>query len=241
MATRTAQTSPQVYARIAGALYLLIIVIGFSNQFFVKDNLIVSGDAAATANNIIAHEPLWRIGATGGLILLAFAVATTLILYVLLRPASKNLALLSVFFNLVGIAVEAVARLSLFAVLFLLGGEGYLKTFEPHQLYALAYLVIRVDAYGFGVSLLFFSCHLFLNGYLIFKSGYFPRTIGILLILGSLSYLTNSLAFFLAPAFAEMIFPILVLALIGELSLSLWLMLKGVNVEQWDKRAAASA
>jgi hypothetical protein len=219
----------------------MIIVIGFCNEFFVKGKLIVSGDPTATASNIMAHESLWRIGATGGLILLACAIATTLILYVLLRPASKNLALLSAFFNLVGIAVEAVARLSLFAVLFLLGGQVYLKAFESHQLHALAYLVIRLDAYGFGVSLLFFSCHLFLNGYLIFKSGYFPRTLGILLMLGSMSYLANSLALFLAPAFAEMIFPILVLAFIGELSLSLWLMGKGVNVEQWKQRAAESA
>jgi hypothetical protein len=101
----------------------MIIVIGFCNEFFVKGKLIVSGDPTATASNIMAHESLWRIGATGGLILLACAIATTLILYVLLRPASKNLALLSAFFNLVGIAVEAVARLSLFAVLFLLGGH----------------------------------------------------------------------------------------------------------------------
>jgi len=241
MTTRTAETSPQVYARTAGVLYLVIIVIGFWSEFFVKGNLIVSGDATATANNIMAHESLWRLSVAGQLIELACAITVTLILYVLLRPVNRNLALLAAFFNLVSIAVEGITRLSLFAVVLLLGGADYLEAFEPQQLQGLAYLVLRLDSYGFGISLLFFSFRLSLNGYLIFRSGYLPRTLGVLLILGALSYLTNSLVLFLAPTFANMIFPILALAFIGELSLSLWFIVKGVNVPKWEKRAAESA
>src|SRR5438093_13407569 len=94
------QTSPQVYARIVGVLYLIIIVIGFCSEFFVRDKLVVAGDVTATANNIVASESLWRISIAGGLILLVCAVALTLIFYVLLRPVNKNLALLAVFFNI---------------------------------------------------------------------------------------------------------------------------------------------
>ena len=169
------------------------------------------------------------------------AVAVTLILYVLLRLVSKNLALLAAFFNLLSIAVEGVTTLSLFAALVSLGHAGYLKAFEPNQLHTLAYLCLKLYDYGFGVSLVFFGCCLFLYGYLIFRSGYFPKTLGVLLILGSLSYLTNSFALFLAPTFADRIFPILVLAFIGETSSCLWLLVKGVDAPKWEEKASRLA
>ena len=236
MTDRALETSPQVYARIGGWLYLIIIVAGIFAELFVRDKLIVSGDATATANNIMASELLFRISVAVEQIWLVCAVALTLILYVLLRPVSNNLALLAAFFNLVSIAVEGVSTVSLFAVLFLFGGAGYLKAFEPNQLHALAYLALKLYDYGFGTSLVFFGCCLFLSGYLIFRSGYFPKTLGVLLIIASLSYLTNSFALFLAPKFAGTIFPILVLAFIGEVSFSLWLIVKGVNVSKWEDR-----
>src|SRR5713226_6757470 len=105
--TDTVETSPQLYARIGGVLYLIIIVIGFCSEFFVRDKLVVSGDVTATANNIMASESLWRITIAGELILLVCAIALTLILYVLLRPVNKTLALLAVFLNLVELPIEA--------------------------------------------------------------------------------------------------------------------------------------
>jgi hypothetical protein len=111
MKDRITETSPQVYARIGGVLYLIIIVIGFCSEFFVRDKLVLSGDVTATANNIVTSESLWRISIAGELILLVCAVALTLILYVLLRPVNKNLALLAVFFNLVEFPIEAVSKL----------------------------------------------------------------------------------------------------------------------------------
>ncbi|MGZ3496726.1 MAG: DUF4386 domain-containing protein [Vulcanimicrobiaceae bacterium] len=239
MTDRAVETSPQAYARIGGVLYLIIIVAGLFAEIFVRDKLIVSGDATATANTIMAHESLFRISVAIEQIWLVCAVGVALILYVLLKPVSENLALLAAFFNLVSIAVEGVATVSLFAALFLLGGAGYLKAFEPHQLHALAYLSLKVYDYGFATSLVFFGCCLFLYGYLIFRSGYFPKTLGVLLIIGSLSYLTNSFALFLAPKYAAMIFPILLLPFIAETSLCLWLIVKGVNVPKWETQIRA--
>jgi len=236
MADRRAETSPQLYARIGGLLYLFIIVAGIFAEMFVRDKLIVSGDAAATVNNIVASEPLYRFSVAVEQIWLACAVAVAVILYILLRPVSNTLSLLAAFFNLVSIGIEAVASVSLFAALFPVGSSGYLKAFEPSQLQALAYLSLKTYDYGFAASLVFFGCRLFVYGYLIFKSGYFPKTIGVLLIVASVSYLINSFSLYLAPTLANAIFPILVLAFIGELSFCLWLIVKGVNLEQWNAR-----
>ena len=233
------QTSPQVYARIGGVLYLIIIVIGFCSEFFVREKLVVSGDVTATANNIMASESLWRITIAGALILLVCSIALTLILYVLLRPVNKTLALLAVFFNIVEFPIEAASKLCLFAALFLSGNADYLKAFEPHQLHALVQMSLKLHDYGFGIDLVFFGFACLVYGYLLFRSGYFPRPLGILMAIAGLSYLTNSFTLILAPAYAGTISLILVLALIGELSLCLWLMVKGVDEQRWKEQASA--
>src|SRR2546430_12904885 len=216
MKERITETSPQVYARIGGVLYLIIIVIGFCSEFFVRDKLVVSGDVTATANNITASESLWRISIAGELILLACAVALTLILYVLLRPVNKDLALLAVFFNIVEFPIEAVSKLCLFAALFLSGNADYLTSFEPHHLHALVKISLKLHDYGFGFYLVFFGFACLANGYLLFRSGYFPRTLGILLAIAGLSYLAISFSLILAPAYVGRCFLILVLALIAD-------------------------
>jgi hypothetical protein len=163
-----------------------------------------------------------------------------LIFYVLLRPVNRNLALLAVLFNLVQTAVLVANKLNLMAALFLLGSADYLKAFEPHQLHALSYLSLKLHDYGFGVGLIFFGCECLVVGYLIFRSGYLPKTIGVLMQIAGLCYLTNSFALLLAPPFANMLFPaILVPAFIGELSLCLWLLVKGVNISKWEALASA--
>src|SRR5438132_2851974 len=234
---RVRETSPQVYARIGGVLYLIIIVIGFCSEFFVRDKLVVSGDVTATAKNIVASESQWRISIAGDLILLVCAIALTLIFYVLLRPVNKNLALLAMLFNIVEFPIEAVSKLCLFAALFLSGDADYLKAFEPHQLQALAKVSLKLHDYGFGIDLVFFGFACLVYGYLLFRSGYFPRTLGILMAIAGLSYLANSFTLILAPAYIGRIFLILVFALLGELSLCLWLMVKGVNVPKWSEKA----
>ena len=242
MTDRTVETSPQLYARIGGVLYLIIIVLGIFGEAFVRDRIFVSGDAAATAANLRSLESLWRFGIATELFLLICAIALTLIFYVLLRPISKELALLAVFFNLVSLAVEAVAALDLVAALFPLGNAGYLKAFPPEQLYAMASLAIKSHSYGFGVALIFFGCTCLILGYLIFKSGFLPKALGVLMQIAGLSYLTDSFALILAPTFANRIFPaVLVPAFVGEASLCLWLLVKGVNVEKWEEKANANA
>lgn len=234
MADRTVETSPQRYARIGGALYLIIIVVGIFGEAFVRDRLIVSGDAGATAANIRAMESLWRFHIAAELFLLICAVALLLILFVLLRPVSRHLAWLAVFFNLVSISLEAAITMYLIETLFPLGNAPYLKAFDPEQLYALASLSLRSHSYGFGVSLIFFGCFCVVIGYLIFRSGYLPKTIGILMQIAGVCYLTNSFTLILAPSFANRIFPAIVIpAFVGEASLCFWLLVKGVNLEKW--------
>src|SRR5438128_1474815 len=191
MTDRTVETSPQLYARIGGVLYLIIIVIGLIGEAFVRDRLIVSGDAAATAANIMSHESLWRFHIAAELFLLICAVVLLLILYALLRPVSRDLALLAVFINLVLIGIEAATTMYLLQALFPLGNAGYLKAFTREQLYAMASLSLKSHGYGFSVSLLFFGCFCLIVGYLIFRSGYLPKAIGVLMQIAGLSYLTT--------------------------------------------------
>ncbi len=239
MTDRTVETSPQLYARIGGVLYLIIIVLGIFGEAFVRDRIFVSGDATATAANLRSMESLWRFGIATELLLLICATALTLIFFVLLRPVSRELALLAVFFNLVSVAVEAVAALGLVTALFPLGNAGYLKAFPPEQLYVMASLAIKSHSYGFGVALIFFGCVCLILGYLIFKSGFLPKAIGVLMQIAGLSYLTDSFALILAPTFANRIFPaVLVPAFVGEASLCLWLLIKGVNVPKWEEKAS---
>ncbi len=238
MEERRIDASPRALARVGGLLYLIIIVIGLFGEMFVRGR-IVSGDAAATAANLRSMEPLWRFGIAAEFILLSCAIALTLIFFVLLRPVSRDVAYLAVFFNLVSIAVEAAAALNLVAALFPLGNAGYLKAFAPEQLYAMASLAVKAHGYGFGVALIFFGFECLILGYLIFKSGFLPKTIGVLMQIAGWCYLINSFALILAPALANRLFPAILLpAFVGEASLCLWLLVKGVDVERWKEAAA---
>jgi len=240
MTSRAAETSPQIYARIGGILYLMIIIAGALGEIFIRGKLIVSGDTISTANNIMASPLLWRTGIVGDIMMHVFDIPLMLVFYILLKPVNKNLAVLAVLFNLIQTAVLVANMLNLLMPLFLLGNAEYLKVFEPNQLDTLTYLFLKLYDYGFGIGLIFFAFTCFVLGYLIFRSGYFPRILGVLMAIAGLSYLTNSFTLLLAPAYAGRIFPVLVLALIGELSLCLWLLLKGVNEQQWKNRTRAA-
>jgi Domain of unknown function (DUF4386) len=227
--------SPQPYARFAGVLYLVIILLGLFGEMFVRGTLVVSGDAAATANNIFSAQFLWSSGIAGDVLMHVFDVPVIVILYFLLRPASESLALLATLINLVQTAVLAANKLNLLVPLFLLEDAGYLKVFSAEQLHALSYLAIKAHGYGFGIGLIFFGFACLVRGYLIFRSGYLPRTLGVLMAIAGLSYLVNSFALILAPSFATQIFPgVLLPAFIGELSFCLWLIVKGVNTGKWE-------
>jgi Domain of unknown function (DUF4386) len=240
MARPTVEASPQAYARIGGVLYLIIIVAGILGELFIRGRIIVTGDAAATAHNIMASQSLWRMGIAGDLIMHVCDVPLALIFYVLLRPVSKNLALLAVLFNLIQTAVMVANEIVLLLPLFLLGGAKYLQSVDPHQLQALAYVSLKLNDYGFGVGLIFFGFECITLGYLIFRSGYLPRILGVLMPLAGLCYLTNSFALLLAPELATKLFPgIMLPSFIAETSFCLWLLVKGVNVPRWQEAASA--
>jgi len=237
MANQSVETSPQRYARTGGALYLAIIVLGAFAEGFVTNKLVVPSDPAATAHNILVSSALWRLSVAGDLIVALCAVPLLWIEYLLLRPVSKPLVLLAVLFNLVSLAVEAISKLFLLVVMPTLGNADYLKAFEPQQLQILANLALKSHDIAFNIALIFFGCTCLVNGYLIFKSGYFPRLIGILMQVAGLSYLIACFAALFAPTFADLIIPaILVPPLIGESSFCLWLLVKGVNIAKWKER-----
>ena len=234
MANLPCKTSPKTFARIGGLVYLLIIALGLFGEIFVRGKLIVSGDAAATAANIASMESLWRLGIAAELLLLVCAVTTTWIFFVLLRPVSKDLALFATFFNLVSIAIEALIQLNLMGGVFP-AKAAYLSAFTPEQVAVLGYLSARLYSYGFGFSLIFFAFYCLILGVLIFRSGYIPRTLGVLLQIAGLCYLTNSFTLLLAPGFEDRIFPAILLpAFVGEFSLALWLSVKGVDAKKWE-------
>jgi len=238
MTRRDIETSPQVYARVCGWLYLIVIVVGIYAEFFVRSKLIVSGDAAATSHNIMASESMWRLGFACDLLGGLCYVAVTLILYVLLKPVNRNLSLLAAFLSLVGCAIGGINALGHLAPVLLLGGADYLKAFDAQQLQALASLSLKLHGYGTEIAIVFFGFYCIFLGYLIFRSGYFPKFLGVLLPIGGLCYLTNSFADFLAPAFSDKIpAAILLPPGIAELSLCLWLIAIGVNEQRWKEQA----
>jgi hypothetical protein len=231
---RNFESSPQFYARLAGILYLVIIITGFFAETFVRNKLIVYGDAAATANNIIHSQSLWNIGITADLIMQICDLPVMIILYYLFKPVSRKLALLNLSFNLIQTAVLVANKLNLLAASFFLGDSEYLKSFSPDQLHTLSYLSIKLHNYGFGVGLIFFGFVCLIEGYLIFKSGYFPKFIGVLMSIAGICYLFNSFALILSPDLSSIL--LLMPCLIAELLLSLWLVFKGVNLTIWKQK-----
>jgi uncharacterized protein DUF4386 len=242
MAQQTVRMSPQYYARLCGVLYLYIIVAGMSAELFVRSRLIVSTDAAVTASNIMANESMFRLGVSGELLHIAFDVVVAVILYALLKPIDRSIALLAAFMRFACDIVLAVASLSHFAALNLFADADYLKTFTPDQLHTLALLALNLHGDGYAISLVFFSFACLSLGYLIFRSGFLPRTIGALIAIAGVCYLINSFSLFLSPAFAATLFPgLFVPIFVAELSLALWLTVKGVDVAKWEEKASVPA
>lgn len=242
MINRSPETSPQVYARIGGAMYLVIILLGSFGEIFVRGSNVVSGDAAATARNIMASPSLWRAGIVTDLVMHLCDVPVMLVFYVLLRPVSRTLALTALLFNLIQTATLVANKLNLVVPLFLLGDAGYLKAFTPQQLEALSYVSLRTHDYGFGVGLLFFGVTVIINGLLIVRSGYLPRTLGVLMQIAGACYLINTLALILSPSLASRLVPFILLPpFVAELSMALWLLVKGVNLAKWGPSGGLSA
>jgi hypothetical protein len=219
-------------ARIAGLFYLMVIAGGIFAEGVVRGSLIVPGDAAATAQAIAASESLWRWGLAVHLLYLVAAVVVNVILYGLLKPVQATLARVALVSAMVGLAIEAVNLLHLYVPLLMVEEGGALAGLGEGQRQALAYFAIRLFSTGWGFALLFFSGFCVLTGVLIWRSRLMPRIIGAMMIVAGVCYLVNSLALILSPALSNLLVPwILLPCLLGELSLALWLVVKGVKVD----------
>src|SRR5216110_4133914 len=232
------EESPLLKARIAGSLWLLCIVAGIVG-FVAGAPLIVANDAAATAASILAKESLFRLGFAADLISGLSYVGVTAFIYCVLKPVSRSLSLLGAFFGLIGVAIGGASWVIHFAPLLLLHGDQYLTAFTTSQLQTMSLAALTLQMQVFPIGMVFFGIQCISIGYLVARSTFLPRILGVLLALGGLCYVIASFVNFLASSFGPHLVPfIMPVALIGEGSLSLWLLVKGVNVQRWQEQAS---
>lgn len=229
--TEATDISQRKAAKVAGfAILAMAILAGFAYGY-VLNSLIVPGDANSTANNIMASETLFRAAIFSFLLVLICDVLTAWALYIFLKQVNQNLSLLTAWLRLVYAAILGIAILNFAIVLFLVSGTDYLKAFEVGQLNALVLLFLNAFNGIWSIGLIVFGCHLFVLGYLAFKSGYIPKLFGVLLIIASLSYLASNSGGLLLSNYdrykgtVESILSVPMI--IGELGFGFWLIFKG--------------
>lgn len=232
--------SIQKTARMTGLLILIMVFFAPFSMLYVPSTLIVPGDAATTASNVIASEGLFRLAMVSDAIVFLIEIALCALLYVLLKPVSKTLALVATFARLAMTVIQGINLLNHFFVLLLLGGTGYLTVFAPEQLHALVLLFLNAHESVVLIWGVAFALHLLVSGYLVYQSGYLPKWVGGLLMIAALCYFTQSFGTLLLPQ-SKALFASLGLLSIVEIALPLWLLIKGVNVAVWQKRALEAA
>jgi len=225
---------------MAGGLYLINIV-GGAFAIGVVPAILVASSNAVTAHNIEAHQLLFRSSLAVHVVVTLTNIPLALIFYELFKVVNRRVALLDVFFILVATAIEAAGIVTDFASLILLTGSHYAAV-PAGQLHALAYLPLDLSSIDYSVHTVFFGFDILCTAYLVYRSGFLPRAIGVLLAIDGMAYLVYSFADFLAPGFADHLVPAIQLpALVGEGALCLWLLSAGVDVERWEKAAHAAA
>ena len=228
---RITVASPSFKARMAGVFYLLTFAIG-GLATATAGKLIHEGDAAATATSIMAHPMAYRVGFAAYLIVVFCYLVVTALFYELFKPVSRTISRIAAMFSLAGCAIQALICLFLLAPFVLLAGDPYLGAFTPEQLRSLNLVFLNLYGQGWYICFATFGVYCLLIGYLIFKSTFMPRVLGVFMAIAGLGWLM-----FLDPPFAERTFPyILAAGLFGEGSLTLWLLVKGVNVAKWDEK-----
>ena len=225
-----AQAPPVQQARVAGLCYLLVIAGGLFAEVIVRESLVVPGDAAATARAIAADEALWRWSVAVHLLYLVPALVMNVLVSGLFRSLAPTLARLALVLGAVSVAIEALSLLQLYVPLAIMEEGGALAALGEQQRQALSYLAVGLFSTGFGFSLLFFAGFCVLVGVLILGSRLVPRLIGLLMVLAGVCYAVNTLVLVLSPALSDRLNPVILLPpFVGELSLALWLLVKGVR------------
>jgi hypothetical protein len=231
MINKIADQSPRKVARMAGVFYLIFIITTVLASY-IRGLFIVSGDPAATASNIVASQGLFRGGFVTELVSAVFFVLAAWALYVLLKPVNKNLALLFLLLNLGGVAVECINVLNLYAALQFLSGANYLTAFQTGQLQAMALSSLDLYTNGFLIAQIFFSVWLLPLGWLVYKSRFLPKFLGLLLILDFFGNMSWFLQGFLFPDYKMLAYPGNAISFIAEISLTVWLLVMAVKEQK---------
>jgi len=217
-------------ARIAGLCYLIVIATGLFSEVFVRQALRVPNNALATAQNIQTHELLFRWGFVADIINFVVGLPTIIIIYHFFKRVNKLLVQIALAFVIIQTAIIAVNLLNQISPLLILSDESYLNTFQPNQLATLSLLSLNLQAQGYGIGLVFFGFYCLIIGFLILKSSLLPQILGVLYATAGLCYLINSFIMFLSKGFENPMFMYLAIPIfIGELSLCLWLLIKGID------------
>jgi hypothetical protein len=232
---------PDRKARIAGLLYVICIVSGFCAESLVRNKLVVYDDAALTARNILSAPSLYRLGFLADLISFTTGILIAVIFYDLFKIVSRPVARTALTFAVVSNTVSIAASIFCFAPLHILAGGAHLQAFNPNQLQSLALLSLQLYQFAFVINLGLFSFDCFATGYLIYRSTFLPRWLGVLLVTGGACYFINSVSYFLPPKVLPDLFPYIYLpSLVAEVSLALWLVVAGVNIMKWNSIRSAA-
>jgi hypothetical protein len=233
----------QQRARVAGALWLVVIVAGIFSEMFVRGNLLVRNDGAATSANIFQHQTLFRLGVVSDITATACYLAVVAILFDLLKPAGRALSSVAAAFGVAGSAISGLNMLSSFAPLIILSNAEHLVGFTPQQLQSVVLLQVKLYGFGANISLIFFSgVYLILIGLLVVRSRFLPAAAGVLLMIAGVCYLAGSVSSFLDPNLSRVMGVFIYLpGGIAELTITLWLIIRGVNPRLWNSTTSAIA
>jgi len=233
-ATELKEMSPHTKARVAGVLYALEGTTAVFGQVYFRGKFLVPGNSSATASAILANETLFRLCCAAALLAVAFHLAYTVLFYDLFRPVNRTIALLAAVFGVVAGTLQASVVLFQLAALLVVEGGGALTGFTGQQAQGLALLFLNLNAQAFNVYLIFFGFWLIPTGYLIARSTFMPRIIGVFLMLDGVGWAT-----YLYPPLATSIYPVIaIVAAFGEIPLLLWLLVFGVNTQRWNEQAS---
>ena len=236
MTKEPASRDLQRFARVSGLLYLIVIGAGLFAEAFVRQKLMIAGDAVATVNQIESNERLFRLGFVADLVNFICGLPVIVFFWSLFRKYQRIIATVAIFFAIISNAVFAANIVNQLHPLLMLSNHSLLQTFQPAQLAALAAITLDIQEQGYAVGLVFFGCYCIIIGCLILKTNYIPRIFGLLYALAGVCYMLNSFIMFLSRGFDNPLFPyILFPAFAGELSVALYLLLRGIRLPERDE------